>query len=358
MDYMLRAIELAKKGSGFVSPNPMVGAVIVKNNKIIAEGYHHQYGAEHAEIDAFNNATVDVIGADMYVTLEPCAHYGKTPPCAHKIVENKIKRVYVGLLDPNPLVSGKGIDILKNSGIEVITGMQEEKCRELNSIFLKFITTKTPYVIMKTAMTLDGKISTYTGDSKWVSCEESRKFTHHLRHSIRGIMVGINTVLSDDPTLTCRIDNGRNPVKIIVDSTLKIPINAKVIDNNCIIATTENIDYDRKNRIEELGAKVLIINKDENNKINLKELMTKLGAMNIDSILLEGGGTLNYSALENNIVDKVISFVSPKIIGGINAKTPVEGNGIPQMANAIDLKNIKVKNIGSDILIYGDIKEV
>ncbi len=349
--YMQKAIELAKKGEGYVSPNPLVGAVIVKDGEIIGSGYHQKYGDFHAEVNAFNSCTQSAEGAEMYVTLEPCAHYGKQPPCAHAIVEHKIKKVYVGMLDPNPLVAGKGIEILKNAGIEVETGIMEAECKALNPVFLKYITTTLPYVVMKTAMTLDGKIAAKTGDSKWVSCEESRKDVQKLRHRLRGIMVGINTVLTDNPRLNCRLDGGRDPIRIIADSNLKIPLDANVLsDNNCIIATTQTEDNPKFSELKSKGITVLTLPKRDN-KIDLNALMIELGKLKIDGILLEGGGTLNYSALKAGIVDEVISYIAPKMIGGESAKTPVEGGGEELMSSAFEFTDIKAEAIGNDIKI-------
>ncbi len=359
MNYMERAIELAKKGAGFVSPNPMVGAVIVKNSRIIGEGFHEKYGSNHAEVNAFLNASEDVEGAEMYVTLEPCSHYGNTPPCAKAIVEHKIKKIYIGSLDTNPKVSGKGVEILKNGGVEVEVGIMEKECKAINPIFFKYIETGLPYVVMKSAMTLDGKISAYTGDSKWVTNEKSRYMVQELRHKLKAIMVGINTVITDNPKLTCRIENGINPIRIIVDSRLQIPLDATVLNlyNNdrCIIAAAEGCDSYKKSELQSMGVEI-IETPSHNNRVDLKYLMKKLGEMQIDSILLEGGGTLNFSMLQNNLVDKGLFFIAPKIIGGDQSKTPVEGKGIAFMDDAIKLHNIEVKNIENDILIYGDLR--
>lgn len=354
--YMQRALELAVKGEGSVNPNPLVGAVIVKDNKVIGEGYHERYGEGHAEVNAFKNATEDVEGATMYVTLEPCSHYGKTPPCARKIVEKKIKRVVIGSTDPNPLVAGNGVKILKENGIEVVTGVLEKECRDMNYIFNKFIVTKKPFVIMKTAMTLDGKIASTTGDSMWITGEEARKYVHKIRNKVAAIMVGIGTVLKDNPELTCRIENGVNPVRVIVDSKGRIPIDTKVInikDTSCtIVATTNDIDIEKAKALEDRGVKII---KTQGNKVDLNELMVKLGEMKIDSILLEGGSTLNFSALEAGIVDKVQAFIAPKMIGGESAKTPVGGEGIKLINDAIYLDDIDIKRFGQDILIEGRI---
>lgn len=354
--FMKRALELASFGIGYTKPNPLVGAVIVKDGRIIGEGYHEVYGSHHAEINAFRSATEDVSGATMYVTLEPCSHFGKTPPCANAIVDKGIKKVVIGLLDPNPLVAGKGIEILKNSGIEVITGVLEDEGKKLNEIFFKYITTKLPFGILKTAMTLDGKIASAIGDSKWITNEFSRQYVHELRHRVSGIMVGIGTVLADDPELTTRLKNkdGLDPIRIIVDSTAKIPLNAKVLNLDSkaktIIATTEKADKQRLKCIVDKGADV-IITPLKNNRVDLSYLMQQLGQRAIDSVLIEGGGALNFSALEEGIVDKVISFIAPKIIGGAASKTPVGGEGIIHMKNAIVLSNLQVSRFQEDIMI-------
>lgn len=359
--YMRRAIELAQKGEGYTKPNPLVGAVIVKDNKIIGEGYHQLYGGPHAEVNAFRNALEDVKGGKMYVTLEPCSHYGKTPPCALAIVENGIEEVVIGMKDPNPLVAGRGISILEEAGIKVTCGVLEEEVRELNEIFIKYITTKLPFVIMKTAMTLDGKIAAYTGDSKWITNELSRQYVHKIRNKVSAIMVGIGTVLADDPMLTTRLEDkeGADPIRVIVDSSGRIPLEAKVLnidsEAKTIIAVTEKASKEKIKMIEDKGAEVLII-PEKNNKVDLKYLMKKLGERDIDSILLEGGSTLNYSVLDEGIVDKVISFIAPKIIGGEKAKTPVGGEGREYMRDAIALKNIKVSTFGEDVVIEGRIK--
>ena len=357
--YMKRAIELAKKGAGYVSPNPMVGAVIVKNGRIIGEGWHMKYGFAHAEANALANASEDTSGSELYVTLEPCSHYGHTPPCAKAIIEHNIKKVYIGTLDVNPLVAGNGVKMLQDAGIEVVTGVMEDECKSLNTVFFKYMTTGMPYVLMKTAMTLDGKIATYTGSSKWVSNDTSRHIVHRLRHNFTAIMVGINTVIADDPRLTCRINGGIDPVRIIVDSNLKIPLNANVLDLNnnsrCIIATTKESGGLKKSQLKNMGAEI-IETSSENNRVNLKELMHTLGKMKIDSILLEGGGTLNYSMLESHLIDKVLFFISPKVIGGASAPSPVGGKGIALMSDAINIDNVKTENINGDILIYGDVR--
>ena len=355
-EYMAHALELAERGRGRTSPNPVVGALIVKNGTIIGEGWHRKCGENHAEINAFEDAAArgqDVSGADMYVTLEPCSHYGKTPPCAKAIIEKKMKHVYVGLLDPNPLVAGRGIDMMREAGIQVQTNILEQECRRINEIFLKYITAQRPFVVMKTAMTLDGKIAAYTGDSQWVSGPESRQVVQQMRNSLTGIMVGIGTVLADDPQLTCRLEGGRDPIRIIADSHLRIPLDARVLkDENCIIAAVKGCDREKLSRLEERGISVILTEPKEG-RVNLEELMARLGEQGIDSILLEGGGGLNEAALKAGIVDRAVTFLAPKFIGGRDAKTPVEGRGFDKMSQALTLNNMEVKKIGSDLLIQG-----
>lgn len=353
--FMKMAIELAKKGEGNVSPNPMVGAVIVKDGKVIGQGYHEKCGEGHAEVNAFKSLKEDPSEATMYVTLEPCSHYGKTPPCADLIIKNKISKVIIGMVDPNPLVAGKGIEKLKNAGIEVEIGVLESECIKLNEVFIKYITAKRPFVVLKAAMSIDGKIATKTGESKWISCEDSRLQVHKLRNKLSGIMVGVNTVIKDNPELTCRLEDGNSPIRIIVDSTLRIPLNSKVLnnkDNKTIIATTNKVDMAKVEEISEMNAKVLIID-EKDGRVDLNKLMAKLGELNIDSILLEGGAILNYSALEEKIVDKVMMYISPKIIGGEESKTPIGGYGIDKLNNAFKLKNLKTSIVGEDILVEG-----
>ncbi|MDF2531353.1 MAG: ribD [Clostridia bacterium] len=360
--FMKKALELAQIGSGYTKPNPLVGAVIVKDGRIIGEGYHQIYGSHHAEINAFRNATEDVSGATMYVTLEPCSHYGKTPPCANAIVEKGIKRVVIGLLDPNPLVAGRGVKILENNGIEVISGILVEEGKKLNEIFLKYITTKLPFGILKTAMTLDGKIASPIGDSKWITNEFSRQYVHEIRHRVSGIMVGIGTIAADNPELTTRLKDrdGVDPIRIIVDSTAKIPLDAKVLNLDSkaktIIATTEKADEKRLKSILEKGADI-IVTPLKNDRVDLGYLMQQLGKREIDSVLIEGGAALNFSALEESIVDKVISFIAPKIIGGTASKTPVGGAGISYMKNAIQLDNIEISRFHEDIMIEGYLRK-
>ena len=362
-EYMRRALELARKGEGHTSPNPMVGCVVVKDGRIISEGYHEKYGEFHAERNAMTRCTEDTAGADLYVTLEPCCHQGKTPPCTDIIIEKKIARVFVGSMDSNPLVAGKGVQILRDHGIYVETGILDAECRKLNEVFYHYIATKTPFVVMKYAMTLDGKIACATGDSKWVTGEIARTQVHRMRGRYRGIMVGIGTVLADDPMLNCRVEGGVDPVRIICDSNLHIPTESQIVktasDIETIVACSqEALESERKQekirRLKEAG--IQIIGTEGAHGVNLVELMKKLGGQNIDSILLEGGGTLNASALEDGIVNKVYAYIAGKLIGGMDARSPVEGMGIDRMADAITLQNVEIEKLGDDFCIVGYVK--
>lgn len=355
--HMQRALELAKLGVGRTSPNPMVGAVIVKEGRVIGEGYHANYGQPHAEVNAIENASESVEGAEIYVTLEPCSHYGKTPPCALKLIENRFSKVYIAMEDPNPLVSGRGIQMLRKQGIEVEVGLLEAEAKALNEVFIKYITTKKPFCVMKSAMTLDGKIATVTGESKWITSEAARSYVHQLRHELKAIMVGIGTVLKDDPMLTTRLEGrqGKDPIRVVVDSTLRIPLNAKILhldsDAPTLIATTDQADGEKATALQALPNVKLIIAPQKDGKVDLDYLMFILGEQGIDSLLLEGGATLNASALEHKIVDKVLMFIAPKILGGENAPTPVGGKGIEALENAVRLKDLKAIAMGEDLLV-------
>lgn len=354
--YMQRAIELAKNGIGFVNPNPLVGAVIVKDNTIIAEGYHAKYGDLHAERNAFKYCdinNIDCSNATMYVTLEPCCHYGKQPPCTEAIVEHGISKVVIGSRDPNPLVSGKGVEYLRSNGIEVITDFMRSECDKLNDIFFHYITTKTPYVIMKFATTLDGKISSYSGKSCWISCEQSREHTHQIRKRVSAIMVGIGTVLADNPMLTCRVENPSNPIRIVCDSRLRIPLDCNLVttskDIPTYVATISN-DTEKISQLESLSVKV-IKTQSKNGKVDLSQLMQILGSLKIDSVLIEGGSELNFSALESNIVDCVQVYLAPMILGGVSAKTSVGGLGFENLDLAKKFKLVKNETIGDDLFL-------
>lgn len=364
--YMRRAIELAKKGSGHVNPNPLVGAVIVRDGEIIGEGYHECYGQLHAERNAIANAKKrgnSLEGSTIYVTLEPCCHYGKTPPCTEAIIEEKIARVFVGSDDPNPLVSGKGFQMLREKGIEVIPHFLKEECDAMNHVFFHYIRTGTPYVAMKYAMTMDGKIACYTGDSKWVTGEESRAHVQTLRNHYKGIMAGIGTVLADDPMLNCRIEGGKDPIRIITDSHLRIPMDSQLVrtagQQPLIVACLPDADEEKAAQLQEKGVEVLRIpgvttadiTEEQKEVISLPVLMKELGARKIDGILLEGGGQLNESALQAGIVDRIYCYIAPKIFGGAQAKTPVEGQGLTRAADAWQFNRIGMQEFGQDILL-------
>ncbi len=356
-DYMSRAIELAKHGIGWTSPNPVVGAVIVKDGRIIGEGYHRRCGEPHAERNAIASLKESAAGASLYVTLEPCCHYGRTPPCTEAILEQGIARVVIGSRDPNPEVAGKGAAILRKAGIWVEEDFMREECDRLNSIFFHYITKKTPYVVMKYAMTADGKIATRTGASKWITGDAARAKVQKLRHRCMGIMAGIGTVLADDPMLNVRIEGGKSPIRIICDSDLRIPSDSQICrtvkEFPTIVACAAARLKDREEeilRLERLGIQVVQTFGGES-AVDLKELMGILGNQGIDSILLEGGGTLNDSALQAGIVSEIQAFVAPKLFGGNEAKTPVAGRGVNFPDEAVPLTLEKISQVGEDLLL-------
>lgn len=351
------AIEEAKKGIGFVNPNPLVGAVLVKEGKVIGKDYHHRCGEYHAERNAILSCKEDLKGAAIYVTLEPCCHYGKTPPCTEIIIERGIKDVYIGSYDPNPKVNGGGIKALKEHGINIHTEVLKEECDALNQVFFHYIEKKVPYVVLKYAMTADGKIATRTGASKWITGEAARHRVQKSRNRYMGIMVGIGTVLTDNPMLTCRLENGKNPIRIICDTHLRIPLESNLVKTAkeipTIIAMSEG-NQDKEEELKKAGCQLLKISPREQG-LDLKELMQKLGEMKIDSILLEGGSQLNFSALQAGIVNKVESYIAPKLFGGKEAKTPVGGLGVALPQEAFLLQHPKVTQIEEDILIEWEV---
>lgn len=362
-EYMQMAIELGKKGLGRVSPNPPVGAVVVKNGEIIGKGWHQFYGGLHAERMALNECKEDPEGGELYVTLEPCSHFGHTPPCTEIIIEKKIKKVYIGAIDPNPIVSGMGIKILREKGIEVEIGLLEKECRKLAEAFHWFQSTQKPYVALKYAMTADGKIATSTGDSKWISNEESRENVHKLRSVYDGIMVGIGTVLADDPMLTSRIPGGKNPVRIIVDSRMRIPYESKIVEtakdiSTILIATEMEYDKAKKDYLEAKGVKV-VMTKTRKGRVDIEDMMGKLGEMGIGSILVEGGGDLNFSIIERNSFNKIYCYIAPKILGGNRSRTPIAGEGFDKICEARELTIEDTMLIGQDILaVYENRREM
>lgn len=360
IQYMRRAMELAYRGTGAVNPNPLVGAVVVKDGRIIAEGWHQCYGGPHAERNALKNKTEDVEGATMYVTLEPCCHTGKTPPCTDAVIEHRIAKVVVGLTDPNPLVAGKGIKKLRDAGIEVVAGVLEDELREQNRVFLKYITTRMPWVILKAAMTLDGKIAAHTGDSRWVTGEESRHYVQRMRAEFPSIMVGSGTVRTDDPLLNCRLEGDvRQPVRIVVDSRAAIALDSHIVrtagEYRTVVVHTDQAPLRQLEALQAAGVETLLC-AARDNRVDIREMLHTLGTSGIDAVLLEGGGELNDTFIRERLVDEVCIFVAPKIIGGREAKTPVEGIGFARMNEAVELYDTRITPIGSDFMIRGKIK--
>ena len=360
IDFLRQAMALAQRGEGCVNPNPLVGALIVRNGGVVAQGYHARYGDLHAERNAFRDADsrdVDCCGTTMYVTLEPCCHHGHQPPCTEAIIEHKIKRVVVGLLDPNPLVAGHGIEILRQQGIEVeVIDPESPLAQELrwqNRIFLHYITTQRPWVVMKYAMTLDGKICTSTGDSQWITGPESRHCVHLLRRRLSAILCGISTVLADDPLLNTRLPEdpaARNPIRIVLDHHLRLPLDSQLVQTArqipVIAVHGADAPVENQEALQKAGVQTWCC-------ATLEDLMQRLGAEHIDSILVEGGGTVNESFIQAKLVNEVYAFIAPKIIGGADAKTPVEGRGIEKLRDALQLSHLEVEHFGQDVLLHG-----
>ncbi len=352
------ALDLAKKGEGLTSPNPMVGAVIVKEGKVVGTGFHKALGEAHAEVAAIDEAGASAKGATLYVTLEPCNHTGRTPPCTGKIVDANISRVVAAMKDPNPDVKGGGIDYLKQHGIDIVLGVCKDKAKKLNEAFIKYVGTKRPFVIIKCAATLDGRIATKTGDSRWVSGKESRAFVHRLRHAADAIMIGINTVKQDDPSLTTRLNDlkGHDPFRIILDTHLAISENAKVLRLNSasdtIIVTGNSISEKKKAQIENKRIRI-IKSPVKDGLIDLDSLMDRLGDFGITSVLIEGGSRVIAKALDEKIVDKIIFFYAPKIMGGDDGVPVCKGQGPDLMNDCIPVKDINVRRFGDDVMIEG-----
>ena len=359
--YMRMAIELAKRGTGAVNPNPMVGAVVVKNRKVIGEGYHKFFGGPHAEVYALEDAGKEAEGAEIYVTLEPCSHYGKTPPCAKKIIDMRIKKCFIGSSDPNPKVAGKGVAMLKEAGIEVVENVLKEECDEINQVFFKYIKTKIPYLFIKCGITLDGKIALSNGISKWITNSIAREKVQFYRNKFMGIMVGINTVLTDNPSLTARIENGVNPFRIIVDPNLQIDENCKVVKNNedektVIITSQKNlftedaenteIQIKQKRLAEENKVKFIFI---DGEKFSFRKMLEEIGKAGIDSILLEGGETLISLAFEENAIDGGEIFIANKILGDSSAKPFISGFVREKMEEAVQLTNVRNNIYGENV---------
>ena len=353
--YMRQAVALARRGTGWTAPNPLVGAVVVKDGKVIGRGYHARCGGLHAERAALADCTGSPRGATMYVTLESCCHQGRQPPCTDAILAAGIARVVVGSDDPNPLVAGKGLEILRRGGVEVVSGVLREACGALNPVFFHFIRTKRPYVVMKYAMTMDGKIATRTGASRWITGEAARRRVHRDRHRYTAIMAGVGTVLADDPMLNCRIKGGKNPVRIICDTHLRTPLTSQIIRTAGEIPTILATCAEPSLYGPYLDAHCQVWTLPERDgHVDLDALMDRLGSAGIDSVLLEGGGTLNWAALESGIVQRVQAYVAPKLFGG-DAKSPVEGQGVALPDQAVALKNTRISRVGEDILLESEV---
>ena len=355
--YMDMALKLAERGLGHVNPNPMVGAVIVKDGKVIAEGWHRKYGGLHAERDALASCRENTAGATMYVTLEPCCHFGKQPPCTSAIIEAGIAKVVVAMRDPNPVVAGRGMEILRGSGIEVMSGLFEERARYLNRVFIKYITEHRPWVVMKYAMTMDGRIASVSGDSKWVSCEESRHLVHEMRGRYMGILAGKGTVMADDPMLNCRVEGMRQPVRIIADSEASTPEDSAIArtagEYRTILAHTHAAPEKKLEVLRGCGIRTIECPSSPDGRVGLDALMDRLGKEGMDSVFIEGGAEIGWSMVSGNLVDEYFIFIAPKIIGGNAAKGPVGGCGMAGMQDAIPLETASVTSSGSDLLIHG-----
>lgn len=353
--WMKRALLLARKGTGRTSPNPLVGAVLVKRGKVVGEGYHAKAGEAHAEIVALQKAGKKARGSTLYVNLEPCTHYGKTPPCAPAVIHAGVRRVVVGMVDPNPLVKGKGISTLKKAGVDVHCGTLEKECKTLNEAFCKYILRKEPFVILKAAATLDGRTATRNGESKWISNEASRRLVHRLRSEVDAVVVGVGTVLKDDPLLTARIRGGRDPVRIILDSHLRIPEDARVIglsSSRTLIATTPLAPKEKVERLEKTGARVLFI-ESRKGRVDLRAFLSRMGEMGMMSLLVEGGSRVNGAFLDEGLVDKLLLFLSPRVMGDPLALGIFQGRGVDRLDDSASVKDVRVRRIGEDILVEG-----
>ena len=353
--FMEKALILARRGLGKTSPNPMVGALVVKGRKILGKGYHRKYGRAHAEVIALRNVKGDVRGASIYVTLEPCCHHGWTPPCVDALIGAGINHVVIGTPDPNPRVNGKGIQSLLNNGIQVKVGVLEERCRELNEAYFKYIQNGIPLVTLKFAQSLDGRIATKTGHSQWISSPESLRLGHTLRSMHDGVLVGIGTILVDDPGLTVRLAKGKNPRRIIIDGKLRIPLRAKVLNDEgvdkTIIVATKRASRGKAQSLKNLGAEILWAKKNQRGKVDMEDLLGKLGGMGLTSVLVEGGAEIITSFLRERLADKIVIVMAPKLIGeGIEAVGDLE---IRDLDEALQISRMKMRRLGGDIVIEG-----
>lgn len=357
---MQQALDLARKGEGRTSPNPPVGAVVVSGSEIIGRGFHPLAGEPHAEVFALQEAGVRACAADLYVTLEPCNHRGRTGPCTEAIIESGIRRVIVGCLDPNPLVSGKGVKRLRDQGIDVVTGVLEADCRRLIAPFAKQLETGSPFVTLKTAMTLDGRTATRSGDSQWISNAESRLIVHRMRDRVDAVMTGIGSILADDSLLTTRLpEGGRDALRIVVDSKLRIPDSARILSDEAeslpLLITTANADKSRIEQLRQRGVEVFVADSDDSGRVALAPLMKHLGERNIQHLLLEAGAELNAAALAAGIIDRVAFFIAPKIIGGDQGRSVFSGAGVNLLKDAVELQDVRWQQVGDNLLIEGEV---
>ncbi|MCC3380292.1 bifunctional diaminohydroxyphosphoribosylaminopyrimidine deaminase/5-amino-6-(5-phosphoribosylamino)uracil reductase RibD [Paenibacillus farraposensis] len=354
--YMRLALENARSAKGQTEPNPLVGSVIVNNGRIVGIGAHLKPGEPHAEIHALRMAGEHAWGATIYVTLEPCSHHGRTGPCAEAIVKAGIRRVVIAALDPNPLVSGRGVQILKDAGIEVIVGVCEQESIRMNEVFNRYIVSKRPFITIKSAVTLDGKIATRTSESKWITSEAAREDVHRLRNEHVGILVGVQTVIHDNPQLTTRLPEGRNPIRIILDSTLRIPLDARVITDGeapTWIFTGRNYDEGKRSQLEQLGVKVYPTQDADSDRVNLPQMLDILGAAEVSSVFVEGGAEVNASFVQQGLADKLVLYIAPKLVGGREAPGFLGGEGVSAMSDAVGLLDLSVTQVGVDLRIEG-----
>ena len=356
--YQRMAVRLALRGAGRTSPNPLVGAVLVRNGRVLATGYHRRAGADHAEIIALKRAGKRARGATLYINLEPCDHQGRTPPCTLALIDSGIRRVVAGMVDPNPLVSGKGIRRLRRAGVQVDVGLLEAECHQLNEAFIKYITRRIPFVVLKLAASLDGKIATSRGDSRWITGVAARHYVHRLRNQVDAVLVGIGTVLADDPELTCRVRGGRNPLRIVLDRHLRIPLTARLLRQadaeKTIVVTGPRAPGKKIKALEDLGARVWRVPLVRSG-LSFSLLLKRLGRLGLLSVMIEGGGTTAGRALQENVVDKVLFFYAPKILGG-DGRDMIGALGIKQVSRCRRIRDVEVKRFGPDLLISGYLK--
>jgi len=354
---MAEAIGLAAQADYHTSPNPMVGALVVRDGKVVARGFHRRAGEDHAEVVALREAGEAARGAELYVTQEPCSHYGRTPPCTDAIVAAGVRRVVAGMQDPNPKVDGRGLQALRNAGIAVTSGVLADRVRKLNEFFVKHVTTGLPFVTAKFAMSLDGRIATHGGESKWITSEQAREEVHRLRHAHDAILVGANTVLRDDPNLTTRLPGGegRSPLRVVVDSRLRVPHDARIFSQEAgsvLIATSDRSRGDRLREFEQRGVPVVVLPSAEG-RVGLLDLLRHLGAEQRISLLIEGGSSMHGSAFDQHLVDRVVAFIAPRIIGGVEAPAAVGGHGVDHLVDARSLRDVEVRRLGPDIMVSG-----